>query len=207
MNRFEIQKIIFLTLYSSSITEILIQKLNFYFHKRGPYSEIIQMAIESMVLEGYVKIEFTRKYFKTTHEDYSLTERGLTKLEKMIDQHEQYDLLFEVSKGICHGIDFAGWKNFIKIVYALSDIKEMKWQDIELSDKIMYGETTIQKLSSKLKDYFENSFLNSISKSDFYYVVALVLVEHLFSIVNFESARYQGIGFDAKIKSLTEGII
>ena len=87
LNRFEIQKVIFLTLYASSITEIIIQKLNFYFYKRGPYSEIIQRALESLVLEGYVEIIYSEEFYNKTHEDYSLTKKGFDKLLSMKEQY------------------------------------------------------------------------------------------------------------------------
>ncbi|MHA1801519.1 MAG: hypothetical protein ACTSWJ_07260, partial [Candidatus Heimdallarchaeaceae archaeon] len=66
--------------------------------------------------------------------------------------------------------------------------------------------TTIQKLSSELIDYYEYSSSDYISKSDFYYAVALALVEYLFSLVNLELGRYQGIDIDLIIESSVEGV-
>ena len=101
--------------------------------------------------------------------------------------------MFETSLGVCSAVDIAGWKYLVDIVYCIPDIKDMRWQNIELADKISKGETTVQEIYHKIKSIHDyDTKFELENHENFYFIVALTLVEHLFSLLNKKKKRKEG---------------
>lgn len=179
INRIEIQKIIFCTLYSQSVKDVILEKLDFDFYKKGPYTQIIQRGIESLIISKHIKIEVTKRMKKKTYEKYKLSDTGLKLATKLIQSHE-HELYFQSCLGFCAGMKLIGWKNLINITYEIPEIKNKKFQFINLSHLILTENTLISQIWMKIaKEYeFKNRDYFTLEKN-IAFVTSLALVEVL----------------------------
>ena len=174
LNKIEIQKVLYLAFTVSSITEFLSPQIDFLYHKRGPYSEALQIAIDWLVATNYVHVINYEPSEEKAKVQYRLSDRGRKIVPELLE-NEIYNEAYQVLISIILILDLIGWKFLVNLVYQEPTLKQTgRWRNITLFKSMNFSEEVLIEMLSIIKT-------RVLNMKDISLVVSQNFIEYLYS--------------------------
>jgi hypothetical protein len=195
LSRIEVQKAVYLCNVLSPLKDFILDYFEFRVWNNGPYSSEIQNTLNNLVALRYIKMDnYNIKIVnmkKNESSYYSIIDRGMNVVEKLIDLPDENDQ-YKWIQSIIKLIGIYGIQNIVKMVYQEPTFKNLK-KDIKNRGKAIpiYDDD-----KNEILELFK--FIKEIAEEEFKYLidtpekVLLALFDYLYSSI--ESNRENEVG-------------